>query len=330
MKFRTIAAAVLALSAGTLAAGATTATAEPLRVAYWSSGFSLGFGAVLEQEKFLEKEGLEATYRKFSEVAAPAQAVLNGDVDVAFAAPAAAAFNLGQQGAPIRVILATQILEGRIVVPTDSPIKTPKDLAGKKVGMSRPGSSTHAVATTLLKTLYDVQPNDYAVVPGNEGQLAQLIARGDIDAAALRNVTIAQIAKGSVRPIADIVPDWKKMTKGDAPPILAVALTRADVVEKRPEDLAALVKAMRAATAWGSANPEGVAEHLVKAANMDADAARNYAELWDVIYTSSLAPEDVAALKAENRIFVDSGATKGMAPDTLYATGPFEKATAGK
>src|SRR3546814_3095456 len=41
----------------------------------------------------------------------PAQAVLTGDVDVAFAAPTAAAFNLSQQGAPIRVILATQILE---------------------------------------------------------------------------------------------------------------------------------------------------------------------------------------------------------------------------
>ena len=107
-------------------------------------------------------------------------------------------------------------------------------------------------------------------------------------------------------------------------------LTRADIVEKRPDDLVALVKAMRAATAWGSANPQGVADHLVKAANMDADDAKNYAALWDVIYTSSLAPADVAALKAENQIFVDSGATKGMAPDSLYATGPFEKATAAK
>lgn len=325
MKLRTIAAAALAL-----AAGAVTAHAEPLRVAYWSSGFSLGFGAVLEQEKFLEKEGIDAAYRRFSEVAAPAQAVLNGDVDVAFAAPAAAAFNLGLQGAPIRVILATQILEGRIVVPANSPIKEPKDLAGKKVGMSRPGSSTHAVATTLLKTLYGVSPNDYAVVPGNEAQLAQFLTRGDIDAAALRNVTIAQMEKDSVRPIADIVPDWKTMTKGEAPPILAVALTRADVVEKRSDDLVALVKAMRAATEWGAANPQGVADHLIKAANMNADDAANYAALWTVIYTASLAPEDVAALKAENQIFVDSGATKGVAPDTLYATGPFEKATAGK
>ncbi len=284
----------------------------------------------MEQEKFLEKEGLEVAYRKFSEVAAPAQAVLNGDVDVAFAAPAAAAFNLGLHGAPIRVILATQVLEGRIVVGKDSPIQAPEDLKGKKVGMSRPGSSTHAVATTILSTLYKLPANAYAVVPGNEGQLAQLLVRGEIDAAALRNVTIAQMDEGSVRAVADIVSDWKKMTGGDAAPVLAVALTRADVVEERGDDLVALVRAMRAATKWGGENPESVAAHLTQTANMNEQDARNYAALWDVIYMASLAPADVTALKQANQIFVDSGASRGLAPDAVYETGPFEKATTGR
>lgn len=329
MTFRKAAGTAIA-AALLLTAGAGSAAAEPLRVAYWSSGFSLGFGAVLEQEKFLEKEGLEVAYRKFSEVAAPAQAVLNGDVDVAFAAPAAAAFNLGLQGAPIRVILATQVLEGRIVVGKDSPIQVPADLKGKKVGMSRPGSSTHAVATTILSTLYELPANAYAVVPGNEGQLAQLLVRGEIDAAALRNVTIAQMDEGSVRGVADIVSDWKKMTGGDAAPVLAVALTRADIVEERGDDLVALVRAMRAATEWGGENPEGVATHLTQTANMNEQDARNYAALWDVIYMASLTPADVTALKQANQIFVDSGASRGLAPDAVYETGPFEKATAGR
>src|SRR3546814_7872495 len=128
----------------------------------------------------------------------PAQAVLTGDVDVAFAAPTAAAFNLSQQGAPIRVILATQILEGRIVVPADSPIKAVEDLAGKRIGMSRPGSSTHAVVTTLLGSLYGLAPEAYRVVPGNEGQLAQLVTRGDIEAAALPHETRRASCRGRV------------------------------------------------------------------------------------------------------------------------------------
>src|SRR3546814_11718863 len=99
MKFGSIAAALVALTAGS-----SLANAEPLRLAYWSSGFSLGFGAVLQQEDFLEKEGLDAEFRTFSEVAAPAQAVPTGAVDVAFAAPTAGAFNLSTQAAHLRVL----------------------------------------------------------------------------------------------------------------------------------------------------------------------------------------------------------------------------------
>ena len=32
---------------------------EKIKVGYWTSGFSVGFGAVLEQGKFLEQQGLQ-------------------------------------------------------------------------------------------------------------------------------------------------------------------------------------------------------------------------------------------------------------------------------
>src|SRR3546814_94586 len=92
--------------------------------------------------------------------------------------------------------------------------------------------------------------------PGNEGQLAQLVTRGDIEAAALRNVTLAQLPEGSFRAVADIVPDWKRLTKGSAPPVLAIALTRTEVVEERGEDLVKLGRAHRAAQR-GRANGRG-------------------------------------------------------------------------
>ncbi len=314
---------------GVLMAAPTPALAkkDALRLAYWTSGYSLGFGAVLEGGDFLTEAGVEAEFRRFSEVSAPAKAVLSGDVDIAFAAPAAAAFNLGRQGAPIRVILATQRLDGQIVVRKDSPIRSVADLAGKRIGMSRPGSSTHAIATTLLDAVHGVAPSAYAVVPGNEAQLAHVLTRGDIDAAALRNVTVAQLPHDTVRPVADIVEDWKTLTNGTAAPILAVALTRADIVATRGEDLAAFVRAMQAATAWGSANERAVVDRLMNAAGLDERSARDYASLWDVIYIASLTDADIAALKEENRIFVKAGAAEGIAPDEIYATGPFSAAT---
>ena len=43
---------------------------EKIKVGYWTSGFSVGFGAVLEAGKFLEQAGLAPEFIKFSDVSA--------------------------------------------------------------------------------------------------------------------------------------------------------------------------------------------------------------------------------------------------------------------
>lgn len=308
------------------AGGPARAADDPVRIGYWSSGFSLGFGAVLQEGKFLEKEGEKADYRKFSEVAAPAQAVLAGSVDVAFGAPAAAAFNLSVQGAPVKVFLITQILSADMVVPADSKITKVSELVGKKVGMSRPGSTTYALVTALLDKNYGIPVSKFSVVPGNEGQLSQLILRGDLAASSLRSVTLSQLPKGSVRSLFGVIPEWKKLIKGDTPPPLAVAMTTEDYLKKNPKKLVAVVRAIKKAVAFGSKNPDKVADILVKAANMKPKAAKNYASVWDTGYIASFTDADIEALKIENTIFLEAGKAKAMAPDSLYVTGPFREA----
>src|SRR2546430_10347927 len=97
-----------------LLAGAAPAQ-EKIKVGYWTSGFSVGFGAVLEAGKFLEQTGLVPEYIKFSDVNAPTKALITHSIDAAFAAPTAGAFALAAQGAPIEVVLATQIAEATFV-----------------------------------------------------------------------------------------------------------------------------------------------------------------------------------------------------------------------
>src|SRR5215475_14771796 len=109
---------------------------ETVKVGYWTSGFSVGFGAVLEVGKFLEAQGLKPEYVKFSDVNGPTKALLTHSIDVAFAAPASGAFTLGADGAPVELVLATQIAEATFVSKQGSPIKTLADLKGKKLGMS--------------------------------------------------------------------------------------------------------------------------------------------------------------------------------------------------
>jgi NitT/TauT family transport system substrate-binding protein len=157
--------------------------AQKMRVGYWTSGFSLGFGAVMEQMKFAENQGLAVEWVKFAEVNGPTRAIVSNAIDVAFAAPSTNSIGIAADGVPVKIVLATQIAEAQIVVLDGSPVKAVADLKGKKIGMSPPGSATHAIASAILDQNFGLKPKEYSVAPGNEAQLAQFLSQKEIDAA---------------------------------------------------------------------------------------------------------------------------------------------------
>src|SRR5215813_10556308 len=186
----------LMASLAALALGCSAGSAlaqEKVKIGYWTSGFSVGFGTVLEAGKFAEQQGLAPEYIHFADVNAPTKAILTQSIDVAFAAATTGAFTLAIQGAPIDIVLATQIAEASFVTKDGSPLRGLADLKGKKVGMSPAGSATYAIAAAVLEKNYGLKVSDYTAVPGNEGQLARFLQQGDIDAASLRAVTIASL-----------------------------------------------------------------------------------------------------------------------------------------
>ena len=90
--------------------------AQKIKVGYWTSGFSLGFGAVLEQMKLAEKEGLDVEWVKFAEVNGPTRAIVSNAIDLAFAAPSTNSIGIAADGVPVKIVLATQIAEAQMVV----------------------------------------------------------------------------------------------------------------------------------------------------------------------------------------------------------------------
>src|SRR6476469_7310571 len=291
--------------------GAPDASAqEKIKIGHWTSGFSVGFGAVLEAGKFVEQQGLVPEYIRFAEVNAPTKR----------------AFTLGIYGAPIEMTLATQIAEATFVTKDGSPIKSIADLKGKKVGMSPVGSATYAIAAAVLEKNFGLKPSDYTPVGGNEGQLVAFLQRGDVDAASLRAVTIASVPDLKLQVLGRMVDEWKKMTKSDAVPILAVTIVHKAFAQQHPEATVKFVRAMLAATRFGREQTDKAAEMLRQASNLDAKDATSYARLWNDIYTASMAPSDVATFKTMAEIFRASGTIEGPVPDSLFATGPYEKA----
>ena len=306
-------------------AAASPALAQKARVGYWTSGFSLGFGAVMEQMKFAEQQGLDVEWVKFAEVNGPTRAIVSNGIDIAFAAPSTASMQIAGDGVPIRIVLATQILEGQIVVLPASPLKSAQELKGRKIGMSPPGSATHAIASAILENNFGLKPGDYAVVPGNEGRLAQFLVQKDIDAAAIRSVTIAQIEEAKPRRLASIVDEWKKLTKSNAAPILGVTIVHNDYLARQPQAVAQFIAAVRKALEFGAKNPERVSEILQKSANMKPDDALAYANQWTGAYMASFEDSDVASLKRLHQIAKAAGAVKKDPPDSAFVTEPFQK-----
>lgn len=299
--------------------------AQKIKVGYWTSGFSLGFGTVIEQMKFAEKEGLDIEWVKFAEVNGPTRAIVSNAIDVAFAAPSTASISIAADGVPVKIVLATQIAEAQIVVLEDSPIKTVASLKGKKIGMSPPGSATHALTTAILDQNFGIKLKEYSVVPGNEARLAQFLIQKEIDAAAIRSVTIAQMEEAKLRRLASVVDEWKKLTKSNAAPILAVTIVYNDYLSKNPEAVAKFIAATRKAVEYGSKNKQRVAEMLQKAANMNAADAQAYANQWDGAYMASFEPQDIASLKRMHEIIKAAGGAKKDAPESAFDPGPYNR-----
>lgn len=321
MKFSRLAALAIAFSA----LGLVPAEAAKVRIGYWSSGVSLGFGSYLEAGKFMEKEGLEVEYVKFPDVNAPTKAMAAGSIDFAFGASAGSAFAVTSEGLPMSIVLVTQVADLDFVTLADSPVNSLAELKGKKVGMSPAGSATAAIASAILVNNYGMSPSDFQAVPGNDSRLAQFLAQKDIDAAALRTVTLALLPDLKLKKLGTFREEWKKLTRKDAPPVLGVGLMSNEWLKANPADAAKVVAAMRNAFDSGKADQAGVATSLMETGNISEKDARAYASLWDGIYTVSMEPADIVSLKAEFDVFKGVDAVKGTLPDAALVTGPYEQ-----
>ncbi|PMR76106.1 ABC transporter substrate-binding protein [Billgrantia endophytica] len=316
----------------TMTAGAllsmTSKADDIIRIGYWTSGVSLGYGSVLEAKGFLAERGVEAEFMHFPSVNAPMQALASGSIDLAFGAPAAGVLNSASEGIPIKIFAATQPANVHFVVPEDSNIQSISEFRGKSIGMSPEGSSVAVIASAILEENYGISSNDFSLIGGNESRLVQFIAQEQVDAAALRAVTVEQLSDDlKVRKLGSFAEEWSKLTQSDAVPYIGVGAVSSNLVDNNPEIIANVISALRDTLEWGSNHQDEVAHILQENANLPAHDAQVYAGLWDEMYRISLEPEDIDTLTLQHQIFMDNGVIREEMPDDLFATRPYELAT---
>lgn len=196
--------ATMLAAAAAIAASPIAASAEKLRVALPQKGlWETSITIIGMSQGFFKKEGLELEILHTRGGSETVQAVLSGSVDLARSNGILGTIGGFAKGAPIRIIGAsmTGAPDAFWYARTDSGIKSPKDLQGKKIGFSRPGSSTHLMALALIAQ-YKLDKAKAVPSGGPSGSFTQTMSK-QIDAGwSVPPFRLSDIAAGKIVMVA--------------------------------------------------------------------------------------------------------------------------------
>jgi len=247
------AAAALVVSAG-LMAGAALAQSK-VTIAVGGSACLCYLPTVLaEQLGEYKKAGVDVELVDFKGGSQSLTAVIGGSADVV-SGYFDHCVNLAAKNQPLTAFVTYDRYPGLVLVVSPkhtNEIKSVKDLAGKKVGVSAPGSSTDFFLKYLLKK-EGVDPTSASVIGIGLGATAvAAMEKGEIDAAVMLDpsVTVLQGKYSDLKILSDTRTehDTRAVFGGDYPG--GALYTKAEWIEKHPKETQALTNAIVNTLAW--------------------------------------------------------------------------------
>lgn len=253
-----VAALVLAgCGGGGEAAGAAGAAAdggpETLTVRYQGSPNAVTLVELAENLGYLDPLELEWVGNTTSGPQ-DIQSAATGQIDVGGAHGGAVA-KLIQSGAPVTAVINYYGVDEQnyngYYVPEDSPIRTPRDFIGKKVGVNTAGAHAEAVLDTWLKagglTPEEIDQVELVVVPPINTE--ESLRRGQIDVGSLGGVLQDRaVAAGGLRPVFRDLDQLGESNSGQL-------VIRNDFLEENPRTAEILVTGIGEAIEWSKTTP---------------------------------------------------------------------------
>jgi len=144
-------------------------------VVQWYSIYHLG-----KDKGFFAKYGVDPQFIEGTGSANSIQVVANGQADLGAAISTSVVMQGVGQGAPVKMVAQeTPVSTIAVLSRSDAPIKTPADLAGKKIGYA-PGTYSAQLFQALLAA-NNVDPNSITVVNVPGGAYATSLAQKQVD-----------------------------------------------------------------------------------------------------------------------------------------------------
>ncbi|HTP48492.1 MAG TPA: ABC transporter substrate-binding protein [Casimicrobiaceae bacterium] len=252
-----------------LAAVSSVAGAEEIAVGnYGVSANGMPFAVALEKGYFKE-EGLNITGIITSAGGGTSlRNMLAGNVPYGEVNPGVIV-NAIQQGADLRIVSdnVLTVAEFAWVVRQDSPIKTLKDIKGKKIGYTNPRSTSQALARMLLQAGGYTEADAELVKTGGFGEGIAALDSGQIDIAPITEPLWSKL-KGKYRAVVvanDVLPPLDNV----------VGVATVEMMEKRGDFIRAVIRARRKAVIFMKEHPDEAAEIVAKQYNLDLDVAKS-------------------------------------------------------
>ena len=304
----------LALAGAAIISAAGAASAQDkVQIAIPQQGlWETGMVEIGAAAGIFKKEGIEIEPLYTRGGAETVQAVLSGSVDLAASNGLLGTIGAFSKGAPIRVTAASMTGSPELFwyAKTESNIKSIKDLEGKTMGFSAPGSSTHLVGQALLDH-FKVKAK--LVPSGTPSGSFTMTMSGQIDAGwSVPPFRLQEIEEGKVNIVArgSDVPEVTDQT-------IRVYVSTAQTIKAKRDVLVRFHRALANSVAFAYSNDQALEEYA-KMAKVTPAIARRVRDEYHPLPNMQLKEVrklDLSLQQALEFKFID----KPMKPDDLKA-----------
>ncbi len=230
---------------------------EPFRLAFFPN-LTQAQALVGTAEGAFQKElGKGVTTRQFNAGPAAMEALLAGDVDVAYVGPGPASIAFLRSGGAALAVVAGAVSGGAALVARPG-VNGPKDLVGKRVASPQLGNTQDIALRSWVRAQglrIGEGKGEVRIVPLANPDILGLFARGELAAAWVPEPWTARLV-GEAK--ARILVDERDLWPGGAFPTTVVVATQR-ALRARRADVVAILRAHLALTARWKADPPGFA-----------------------------------------------------------------------
>ncbi len=253
-----------------------------LKVAHPHKGLAeISNAPIAALKGFFKEEGLDVEFYYTKGGADTIRALTTGGVDLALDTGPMGILGAIEQGTKLKIISAGVTGPNFYwMVPKDSPVKTIKDLAGKKIGYSEQGSSTNLA---LMAILEQEKVKAEAVTSGNIADSWTAAKTKQIDAAWAAPPDTYKLEQEGARSV---------FTSRDYPALrdytYIVNVATPEMISKKRDAFIAFNRALNKAADFVANDPEGAAKVFKSETNLPEDMLVRYyksikpKEMWNL------------------------------------------------